>query len=332
MHDYDDPFKRFLDELPFWADSDQTCTIFNASNGHSLCVEPLNRYQGAKSSLCYMITSANMLFYSLYRRKIELGKSDEEARKDLKLNICRCMRNRFTNQEVHDYIFLNHGGYPKIVLGSLLREWNPTEPQVLKEIDIAYDLSTRWNFKNIRRALNLYGPLLLGCAAFPALSDPGEGLIFGADKVQSPVELAAFPNHAMLIVGIRWTGLSNEKDSPTSGNFELLIQNSWETKPFLVFDYKLIRKLGVKELVAIKPGLRFKLGSDRLDDHTAHTIRSGSGPAHQPTVLDSAFTAVDASSPSAAANDPHVNTTVVFSTNSTDGDSSALDESIGTNN
>jgi hypothetical protein len=161
-------------------------------------------------------------------------------------------------------------------------------------------------------ALDKCGPLLLGCAAFPALSENKDLLVL--DATHCPSALHLLPTHAMLVVGIRWIGPLE------TGTFELLILTSFETKPFLVFRYELIRALGINQLIGIKPGLAFNVEENKVDDPTAHTLLSGTGShfevgAHGGCIYDP----VEASVPLADAEDrdPLLNTVIFVTTTST---------------
>lgn len=258
----------FLKQFQFeeWNDHQHAPTIFNHPEK---AVNAFVRFQEDSSSVCYMVVVANAVFYSMARVSITAHSVNVA---EYGLNISRFMRNRFTHEEIFANIFAGDGGHPEQMLRRLLAPANP-EKNTVRDFDLYDDVTT--TFETIKHTLKHYGPLIVeNFKVFPELVERNGIVKFGGDYAsKKKYDDGRNVNHAILVVGARLTWTEE------MGNMELMLQNSWEHKPFLIVGYKLLHSMGVSRLLYLAKDLSFQARPFDLDGST-HVTQSGS-PTHR---------------------------------------------------
>jgi hypothetical protein len=270
-------FDSFLERQEHWKDHEDSPTIFNHPDRPLI---PFHRFQEKTSTVCSWVAAANELFYS---RCYQTGEDHHQAVRNYALNVNRFMRNRCTEEDLFGIIFdEKFGCCPIKIMRRLLAPFNtnvPSAEELTQTISIepySDELDTEHSgliYKIIKSTLRGTGPLLIDkFKVFPDLST--DQLCFHGryDDKEKYDETQHNVFHTVLVVGVR-------KTVNTMGGIELLIQNSWEIKPFFSVGYDLLLSMGIKRLYAVSKGVQFSTQGNADFDPTAHTIMSGS-PSH----------------------------------------------------
>jgi hypothetical protein len=275
-----DYFGHFLEQHPEWSDPEaEAHTIFNHPDEFSR-VKPLLLFQEGTSTVCFIASVANALFYS---QCLHTGTAHEESVEHYALNFNRFMRNNCSNEELFGIIFMGKGGDPKKTLVNLLASFNKDVSafDLIKKIDIEYGPEDgkayiQFAYWKIKEMIRRYGALIVErFKIFPEFCENSAQLRFHGnyDDKEHYEESQCNIYHAVLVVGVRL----NESKDGTEG-LEFLVQNSWESKPFVIVGFDLLKSMGVDELVAVEEGLGFSSESNSFDNAT-QVIESGS-PIH----------------------------------------------------
>jgi len=224
-------------------------TIFN----HSVTpVGAFIRSQDGKSAVCHLLVVANTIYYSIVCRGCKNPSTHPtEIVQRYRWNTSRFMRDRFTDFEMFRNIFKGGGGCPEQIMHNILGPFKPG--RVVKEIEFDFVFSVETTFQTIKGAIHKYGALIIETfKVYPEVFDDNGQLTFGGDynKKVKDDETRHF-NHSLLVVGVRRT------DTVELGGIALLVQNTWEHKPFLTIGVDLLLSMGVRRLLAVPSGQRF---------------------------------------------------------------------------
>jgi len=204
-----------------------------------------------------------------------------ETIQDYALNCSRFMRNRFTDDEIFDNIFRAEGGHPDVMLRRLLEPCNPGK-DLLKTIELREYFSVSTVFEILKSELEDRGALIIErFLVFPEFCD-STAIQFDGD-FKSKAKYAPEKNvcRALLVVGVALTPSENEM-----GGLALLVQNTWEKKPFVVIGLDLLRSMNINQLLGINPGLSFEPSPHVLPEGT-HVTQSGAPPQNASLILAS---------------------------------------------
>jgi len=254
----------FLEQFPQFSDYDKAPSIFNHPD-HP--VHPFYRFHEDTSIVCFLVASANVIYYSMCR--VSFSDRDQTI-PDYALNVSRFMRNRFTDEEIFENIFRGEGGYPELMLRRLLEPFNPGK-MVVRRIDL-------WDGAELAHAiihqhLEKHSALIIEkFQVFPEFVD-SPNLSFDGDfndKPKYPPSLNV--NHALLIVGVWRTG-----NPSVMGGLAVMVQNTWWKKPFAVIGYDLLRSMKVDTLLAVEKNLHYETRPYTLSGNV-HMTQSGIPP------------------------------------------------------
>jgi hypothetical protein len=250
--DIPDFFGSFLVQFPKWNNPENAPTIFNQQQFR--CEKPVFRFQEETSSVCSMVSIMNLINYSMCRQP---DTKDTEGVDRNALNVGQFMRNKFSDQEIFDNIYLGVGSHPDRILERLLRQFNVGKSSRDLLTDIIHLGGEVSDFEVIKAGIRKYGALLIErFKVWPDFVADSDQFVFGGDWN----EREHFPtsklhqdrvNHSFIVVGASLTG------SEEMGGIELLVQTSFEKKTFVIIGYDLLLSMGVNQLLAIRPGLNF---------------------------------------------------------------------------
>jgi hypothetical protein len=254
-------FGSFLVQFPKWNNPENAPTIFNQ---HQLCCEKtVFDFQAETSSVCSLVSITNLIHYSM---SLQPGTKDAEAVDCNTLNVGQFMRDKFSDQEIFDNIYLGIGSHPDKTLERLLREFNASKSSRDLLTDIIHLGSDVSVFEVIKASIRKYGALVIErFKVWPDFVADSDKFVFGGDwneKEHVPISKLRQDrvNRAFLVVGASLTG------SEEMGGIELLVQTSFEKKPFVIVGYDLLLSMGVNQLLTIRPGL----SSSTVDNTVAH--------------------------------------------------------------
>jgi hypothetical protein len=271
--DIPDFFGSFLVQFPKWNNPEKAPTIFNQLQ--LCCEKPVFGFQEETPSVCSLDSMINLIRYSI---RLQSGSKDTEAVDLNALNVGRFMRNKLSDKEIFDNIYLGVGSHPDKTLERLLRQFNAGKSSHGPLTDIIHLGSDVNVFEVIKAGIMKYGALVIErFKVWPEFLADSDQLVFGGDWneknhiVTSKMRQDSV-NHAYLVLGASLTG------SEEMGGIELLVQTSYDDKPFVIVGYDLLLSMGVNKLLAICPGLHF---SEEVKNvaHVANMIQSES-PRH----------------------------------------------------
>jgi len=271
---HDDVFEQFLQQFSVWRTQATSTTIVNQQT-HA--VDAFVRYQDTDSSMvCYIVAAANAAFYSKYW--IIRSVNQAHAVKHYALNVSRFMRNRFTEEEIYKNIFVGEGdGSPEKMLRRILKPSNPNPEKDLVN-SILFEDDPGSVFYLTRAALNKQGALILeDFQLFTDFKKSNRIVSFsGLFSSKSPVLNIQnrIMGHTMLIVGVRRTN-----SSAASGGVEFLVQNTWQSKPFVVIGWDLLQSMGIQRFLAVPPDLNFHVTTYNISPTTVATMSGASPPS-----------------------------------------------------
>ena len=236
-------------------------------------IEPVLRLQEASSTICYIVSVVNMIYYS---QCIQEGVAES---KQNFINVNRFMRNNFTNDEIFRNIFSHHGGWPHDIIPRILGQANPGMKEantIILENDFEpiEDSSVELVLQVIQMNLEQFGALLIpNFPIFKEFMEEGVLEYSGDWNAKEKFEQPQF--HALLLVKARLTG-----DPNVMGGLALLLQNSWAVKPFVVVGYDLLKSMGITRFAVVNKGLKYEWPADFKDDgEPTKSFMSGSSPS-----------------------------------------------------
>jgi hypothetical protein len=250
--DIPDLFESFLVQFPKWNNPENAPTIFNQQPFR--CEKPVFGFLAETSSLCSLVSIINLIKYSMCSQP---DTKDTEAVDRYALNVGQFMRNKLSDKEIFDNIYLGVGSHPDKTLVRLLRQFNASKASRDQLTDIIHLGSDVTVFEVIKAGIKKYGALLIErFKVWPDFVADSDQFVFGGDwnkREHSPTSKLRQDrvNRAFLVVGASLTG------SEEMGGIELLVQTSFEKKPFVIVGYDLLLSMGVNQLLAIRPGLSF---------------------------------------------------------------------------
>eukprot|EP00533_Pseudo-nitzschia_delicatissima_P013191 CAMPEP_0197265644 /NCGR_PEP_ID=MMETSP1432-20130617/2523_1 /TAXON_ID=44447 /ORGANISM="Pseudo-nitzschia delicatissima, Strain UNC1205" /LENGTH=457 /DNA_ID=CAMNT_0042730413 /DNA_START=40 /DNA_END=1413 /DNA_ORIENTATION=+ len=256
-----------------WTEYNTAPTLFNTPNEFKR-MEPLVRFQTFGSTVCYLVTCAGALFYN---QCLQTGTSHKDGVVCYGVNISRYMRNEFSDDEVHDYIFEGRGGYPRVAICRMLKP----KPSMIslgmfEEVDCQGVLySRKYLYDRIKEILDNCGALIIENFLVFEEYYQDDGRIEFSGDYDDFTSLPENTNnlHAMLVVGVK---LVTEESNNDFGGVKLLIQDSNENRPFLVVGIDLLLSMGVKTMYAVREGFKYEQNDNNLDENAAHNwTRSG---------------------------------------------------------
>jgi hypothetical protein len=257
-----DHYEEFLRRFPQWRDHEKAPSIFNDPDDFRR-VQPLLRFQETDSTLCYLVSVSNAIFYNM---GLNTGTEHDVAVQICALNIGRFMRHEFSDEEVFEYIFAAMGGYPDDTFERLLQVHNPgmRRSDLIRTIPI--DLSEGQSLKTmITKALGRFGALVIEKFKLFNAYQQSQNLIFKGDWNAVPKDPRDDVPHAVLVTGVNLTD---------DGEVEYEVQDSWEERPFFIVGHDFLLSMGVKQFLAVEEGLKFSSDSNNFPN-SPHELRSG---------------------------------------------------------
>jgi hypothetical protein len=268
------PFEMFLNrqENECWR-TDPACfvTIFNNPNSSRRIPMPLIWKQGSESTVCYLTSSSCALFYHQCMKKREASREEvyddvedemDDAMGEFAVNVCKFMRDAFTEGEIFANVFQGRGGSPLKMLRRMLEEQNANvTDSVANRLTLHLHRSANSVFEAVEDALRVHGALIMeNFISFPALNTDDHRTTFGGHWKDYHSDPNVDPRpflHALLIVGV------GKVDDSRMGGVVFLLQNSYQHKTFVVVGLDLLRSMEVKSVVAIDERVRFDSGQFR---------------------------------------------------------------------
>jgi hypothetical protein len=283
--DIPDFFASFLAQFPKWNNPENAPTIFNqphpeiaptiSNQPQFRCEKPVFGFQQESSSVCSLVSIMNLINYGMSHQP---GTEQTKAVDLYALNVGKFMRNKLSDEEIFDNVYLGVGSHPDKTLERLLRQFNAGESSHDMLTDTIYLGSDISAFEVIKAGIRKYGALVIErFRLWPEFVAASDQLVFGGDWNEKD----HFPkskmrqdsvNRAFLVVGASLTG------SEKMGGIELLVQTSYDNKPFVIVGYDLLLSMGVNQLLAIRPGLKFLTEVKNVADfaQVAHMMQSES--------------------------------------------------------
>ena len=252
-----------------WGDPDKATTIFTHPDEFRQ-VSPLIRFQTETSTVCYMVASANLVYYSKCKQETQAVHSGHI------LNVNRFMRNEFQAHQMFKNIFLGHGGSCEEFLRFGLQPSNAGKDLFVK-MPLRHEMRPSTAFDITKFAIQDYGALLIeDFKIIKAFSEKGL-LEYDCNNYDLTEMQQSTNRHALLVIGVRQTVSEDVK-----GGVEFLLQNSSADKPFLTVGYDLLRAMGVSRFLALHAGLNIGATAYPVDEPT-RAIISGNSPRSMPS-------------------------------------------------